>query len=52
MKTVSKYENKFTLSCNCEIIEKISSYIFRVNDMVSKQEDHKRLITVSIKYSD
>ena len=43
MKTVSKYENKSTLSCNCEIIEKIASYIFRVNHMVSKQEDHKKV---------
>ena len=43
MKTVSKYVNKFTLSCNCEIIKKISSYIFRVNDIVSKQKDHKKV---------
>jgi len=43
MKTVSKYVNKFTLSCNCEIIKKISSYVFRVNDIVIKQKDHKKV---------
>ena len=43
MKTVSKYVNKFKLSCNCEIIKKISSYIFRVNGIVSKQKDHEKV---------
>ena len=52
MKTVSKYVNKFTLSCNCKIIKKISSYIFRINDIVTKQKELEKLITVSIKYSD
>jgi len=45
MKTVSKYVNKFTLSCHCEIIKKMSSFIFRVNDIVRKQEDHKKVNT-------
>jgi len=43
MKTVSKYVNNFTLSCHCEIIKKILSYIFRVNDIVRKQKDNKKV---------
>jgi len=52
MKTDSKYVNKFALSCNCEIIKKISSYIFRVNDNLVNRKTIKRLITVYMKYSD
>jgi len=43
MKTFSKDVNKFTLSCNCEIIKKILSNIFRVIDIVSKQKYHKKV---------
>jgi len=43
MNTVSKYANNFPLFYNYEIIKKISSYIFRVNGVVSKQKDHKKV---------
>ena len=43
MNNVSKCVNKLTVSCNWEIMKKISSDIFRVYGIVSKQKDNKRV---------
>jgi len=52
MYTVSKYVNNFTLSCNFKLLKKILYYIFRVNGIVSKQKDNKKVNNLPMKYFD